>query len=170
MKKNLPVITLALLVVSLAPAFGKRAPTSPSPSASAQPNSGAASGAAAKNKPIPFHGMIASVDGKAKTFAISAKKENGRVFKISDQSVITKAGAPATIKDLVANEEIRGRYWTQADGTLVIDHIRIGPPTAEEKAADQARKKRRAERKAAKAAAAAAAASASPAPSTSPTP
>jgi 20S proteasome alpha/beta subunit len=51
--------------------------------------------------------MISVVDQKAKTFTI-AGKEKSRVFKITDKTVVTKAGAPATVKDMVANEEVRG--------------------------------------------------------------
>jgi hypothetical protein len=109
---------------------------------------------------IPFHGMVSTVDGRAKTFTIAGKTST-RVFKISDQSVITKTGAPAAMKDIVANEEIRGSYWKEADGTLMAKTVKVGPLTEQEKAADEARKAKRAEKKAAKAAAEA---SASPKP------
>jgi len=106
--------------------------------------------------------MISAVDGRAKTFTIAGKVKS-RVFKVSDQTTITKTGAPATMKDVVQNEEVRGSYWKEADGTLIARTVKVGPPTEQEKAADEARKAKRAERKAAKAAA-----SASPAASTAP--
>jgi len=116
--------------------------------------------------------MISAVDGRGKTFTI-AGKDKSRVFKISDQTTISKTGSPATMKDVVQNEEVRGSYWKEADGTLIARTVKVGPPTAQEKAADDARKARRAERKAAKAAAAASASpadSAAPAASASPKP
>ena len=106
-----------------------------------------------------------------KTFTINGKKDGSRAFKLSDQSVITKTGAPATMKDIVANEEVRGSYWKEADGSFVAKSVKLGPLTEQEKAAEEARKTRHAERKAAKAAAAASAtpgASASPAASPKP--
>lgn len=80
--------------------------------------------------------MISAVDQKAKTFTI-AGKENSRVFKITDKTVMTKAGAPATMKDVVANEEARGSYWKLADGTLEAKSVKLGPKTDAEKAADE---------------------------------
>ena len=106
--------------------------------------------------------MIAAVDVKAKTFTITGK-DKSRVFKISDQSVITKTGAAATMKDVVEKEEVRGSYWKEADGSLMAKTVKVGPLTAQEKAAEEARKAKRAEKKAAKAAS-----SASPSPSATP--
>lgn len=88
---------------------------------------------------IPFHGMISAVDQKAKSFTI-AGKEKSRIFKITDKTVLTKAGAAATMKDVVANEEIRGSYWKMADGTLEAKTVKIGPKTDAEKAADEKHK------------------------------
>jgi hypothetical protein len=113
--------------------------------------------------------MVSAVDPKGKTFAITGKGKS-RVFKVTDQTSITKTGAPATIKDVVEKEEIRGSYWKEADGTFVARTVKVGPLTEQEKAAEETRKAKRAERKAAKAAAAAAAASASPAASATPKP
>ena len=74
------------------------------------------------------------------------------------------------MKDVVQNEEVRGSYWKEADGTLIARTVKVGPPTEQEKAADEARKAKRAERKAAKAAAASASPGASAAPSASASP
>jgi hypothetical protein len=160
----------ALAVVALigtspdAQAAKKKASPSPaasaSPAAKASPSPSASPGTKMVRMP-PFHGMISAVDSRAKTFTI-AGKDKSRVFKITDQSTITKAGAAATIKDVVEKEEVRGNYWKEADGTLMARTVKIGPLTEQEKAAEAARKQKRAERKAAKAAAAA---SASPAAS-----
>ena len=160
MKKTLSLcaVASAMIALSTTPAYAKRAAaSSPSPNASSSP----ATAETAPGKPVPFHGMVASVDMKAKTFTISSKKDSGRVFKISDQSVITKSGSPATIKDIVENQEVRGRYWKEADGSLVIRSLKVGPRSEQEKA-------RRAEKKAANTAVASAAPSASPATSPKP--
>ena len=98
-----------------------------------------------KARAIPFHGTISAVDLRAKTFTI-AGKEHSRVFKITDKTVMTKAGAPATIKDAVANEEARGSYWKVTDGTLEAKTVKLGPKTDAEKAADEKAKARKKEK------------------------
>lgn len=125
---------------------------SPSPAAAAASATPESSPAAAKgDRPIPYHGMISAVDTNAGTFSIAGKK-NSRVFKITSKSVLTKAGAPATMKDVVANEEVRGSYWKQADGSLEAKSVKLGPLTAQEETAKEARKQKRAENKKDKAA------------------
>jgi hypothetical protein len=162
----------------ISPAFAKKK-ASPSPSATesatATPSPSAspsASPTTTKVRAVPFHGMVSAVDAKGKTFAITGKGKS-RVFKVSEQTSITKTGAPATIKDVVEKEEVRGSYWKEADGTFVARTVKVGPLTEQEKAAEETRKAKRAERKAAKAAAAAAASAspaASPAASATPKP
>jgi hypothetical protein len=85
--------------------------------------------------------MISAADQKAKTFTI-AGKEKSRVFKVTDKTVFSKAGAAATMKDVVANEEVRGSYWKLPDGTLEAKTVKLGPKTDAEKAADEKRKKK----------------------------
>ena len=168
MKKILSLCAIVVIAaLTTTPAFAKRAAASASPAAAASGSPAATAGATQRSH--PFHGMVASVDAHAKTFTINSKKDTSRVFKVSDQSVITKTGAPATMKDIVANEEVRGSFWKEADGSLVVRSLKLGPLTEQEKAAEDARKARRAEKKAAKAAAAASAA-ASASPTASPTP
>ena len=162
----------AALLLSVSPhAFAAKKKASPAPDSSASVSPAAKASPSPGTKMvrvIPFHGMISAVDARAKTFTI-AGKEKVRVFKVTDQSVITKTGSPATVKDLAEKEEVRGSYWKEADGTLMAKTVKLGPPTPQEKAADEARKAKRAEKKAAKAAAAASA-SASPNASASPKP
>jgi hypothetical protein len=121
-----------------------------SPKATAAPKTKATATPAAntttdpnKARAIPFHGTISAVDHRAKTFTI-AGKEHSRVFKVTDKTVMTKAGAPATMKDAVANEEVRGSYWKVMDGTLEAKTVKLGPKTAAEKAADEKRKTKKA--------------------------
>jgi hypothetical protein len=99
----------------------------------------------AKARAIPFHGMISAADQRAKTFTI-AGKEKSRVFKITDKTVITKAGNPATMRDIVANEEARGSYWKVMDGSLEAKTVKLGPKTDAEKAADEKAKARKKEK------------------------
>jgi len=159
-------IAAILFVISTsASAFRQKPSPTPtvSPAAKATASDSASPGAKAE-RAIPFHGMISAVDTRAKTFTI-AGKEKSRVFKITNKTALTKAGNPATMKDVVEKEEARGSYWKRADGTLEAKSVKLGPLTEKEKADEEARKAKRAERKAAKAEAAS---SASPAASASP--
>ena len=154
--------TLACCLPLAANAASKKsASPTPSPMASASPKTkatpapkttsspaGATTTDPNKARAIPFHGMISAVDGKAKTFTI-AGKEHSRVFKITDKTVLTKAGKPATWKDVVANEEARGSYWKVTDGTLEAKSVKLGPKTDAEKAADEKAKARKKEKEAA---------------------
>ncbi len=101
-----------------------------------------------KMRAIPFRGVIASVDDKARTFTI-AGKQTSRSLKITETTVITKAGQLATMKDIVANEEVRGSYYKMSDGSLAGKTVKVGPLTEAEKADKEARKERRQARKAA---------------------
>jgi len=119
--------------------------------------------AAYAERAIPFHGMISAVDQSAKTFTI-AGKEKARVFNVTDKSVLTKAGAPAAMKDVAANEEVRGSYLKTEDGSLEVKTAKLGPMTEAEKAASAKSSKKKAK------ADASSAASSEAAPSTSPKP
>lgn len=160
------LIPLACLGVILsfplsAPAAAKK---EASPAINASPSATATKGAVKTERGIPFHGMIASVDEKTKTFTI-AGKEKSRTFKMTEKTMATKAGKPATIKEVTVDEEVRGSYWKTSDGTLEAKMIKLGPLTEAEKAAEAARKAKRAEKKAA-----ATSAPASPAASTAASP
>ena len=167
MKTKLHLITACIAALACCLPFAangatkKSASPTPSPMASASPKTKASptpkttSSPAAntttdpnKARAIPFHGMISAIDQKAKTFTI-ASKEHSRVFKITDKTVMTKAGKPATMKDVVANEEARGSYWKVMDGTLEAKTVKLGPKTDAEKAADEKAKARKKEKEAA---------------------
>lgn len=94
-----------------------------------------------KVKALPFHGTIASVEQTTKTFTI-AGKEKSRVFKVTEATVITKGGAPATFADLAANEKVRGNYVKAADGTMEARTVKAGPLTDAEKAEKKPGKKK----------------------------
>jgi hypothetical protein len=120
---------------------------SPSPDADSSAAETSVAGVG-KMRATPFRGMIASVDDKAKTFTI-AGKDTSRVLKVTDKTIITKAGQPATLKDVVANEEVRGSYYKMPDGSMEAKFVKLGPLTDAEKAEREARRAKREEKKAA---------------------
>ena len=137
MKNRLQLLAacMAALAVWAPVAIHAAANKSPSPA----PNAASTKAAppAAKNKTeraVPFHGIISAVDQTAKTFSI-AGKEKVRVFKVTDKTVLTKAGAPGTMKDAVVKDEVRGSYLKAADGSLEARVVKLGPMTEAEKAA-----------------------------------
>jgi hypothetical protein len=123
----------------------------PSPHASSSADADASPATAAtasgKMRATSFKGIIAAVDDKAKTFTI-AGKENSHVLKITDKTIITKGGQPATMKDVVANEEVRGSCYKMPDGSVEAKLVKLGPLTDAEKAEREARRAKREERKA----------------------
>lgn len=144
MKLRFPLITgaciaaIALCAAPPAPARDKKSPA-PEASASASPLSADSSGKAARA--IPYRGKVASVDPTAKTFTL-AGKANSRVLKITDATKIVKEGAPATMADIVADEEVRGSYWKKEDGSLEAKKVKLGPKTDAEKSAKHSKKEK----------------------------
>ena len=84
---------------------------------------------------MPFRGKISAVDQSAKTFSIGSQ-----TFKVTDSTTIMKAGAPGTMADIVENEQARGAYLKQEDGTLEAKSVKIGPRAAGEKKGRKAKK------------------------------
>jgi hypothetical protein len=141
MKNRIQLIPVCIAALALAAPMALQAAEkkSPPPSTKTAPS-------AAKDKTeraIPFHGMISAVDQTAKTFTI-AGKEKARVFKVTDKTVLTKAGAAASMKDVLANEEVRGSYLKAADGSLEARIVKLGPITGAEKAASSKSSKKKA--------------------------
>jgi hypothetical protein len=111
-----------------------------SPATTASPATSAASPAAKPaTHPSPFRGKVSAVDQSAKTFTVGGK-EGSRVFKVTETTTITKAGAAATMTDIVENEQARGTYLKQADGTLEAKTVKLGPKTEGEKKARKSKK------------------------------
>ena len=158
--KIITACTAALVYCAPVAAFAASPSPAASPKTKATPAEKAAVEKAAatekKVRAIPFHGTISTVEQTAKTFTI-AGKEKSRVFKITDTTVITKAGAPATMADIMANDEVRGSYIKAADGSLEAKTVKLGPKTDAEKADKPSKKKTKKEE-----------ASASPSPSPKP--
>lgn len=106
--------------------------------------------AQASQRPIPFHGKIASIDANGKRFTLAVKTGTGRVLMVTGKTMLTKGGNPATFADVANNEEVRGSYWKRADGSLEAKTVKLGPPTVAEQAIKDKAKAAR-EAKAAKA-------------------
>ena len=70
--------------------------------------------------------MVSAVDQKNRTFTISGKQAT-RVFKVSNKTQILKGTATAAMKDIVDNEEVRGSYWKNTDGSLEAKVVKLGP-------------------------------------------
>ena len=83
--------------------------------------------------------MVASVDQKAKTFVVAGKGKS-RSVRVTEKTVMTKLGQPATIKDIVANEEVRGTYAKDPNGMFEVKTVKLGPLTEAEKAAEESYK------------------------------
>jgi hypothetical protein len=126
MKSKIRLLTAAIIACLIfCPSLNSQTTksTSFSPALSAAPS---ISPGKQVNRPIPFHGMVSAVDQDNKTFTISGK-EATRVFKVTDKTNIMKGTAIGTIKDIVDNEEVRGAYWKNPDGTLEAKMIKLGP-------------------------------------------
>jgi hypothetical protein len=143
--QTIAAISLATIAACLSVRSSAASPK-PSSDTSADDNAypGTSSG---KAHAIPFRGVIASFDDKARTFTLVGK-ESARSLKITDTTVITKGGQPATMKDIVANEEVRGSYYKISDGSLEARTVKLGPLTEAEKAEKEARKEKREAKKA----------------------
>jgi len=123
------IAALALCAPLSLRADSKKSP-SPAAEASASPSGDAT--ASPSTKPMSFYGMISSVDQSAKTFTISGK-DMSRVFKVTDQTKITKDGNPATMSDIAEKEEVHGRYWKAADGSLEAKVVKLGAKSEKKK-------------------------------------
>lgn len=82
-------------------------------------------------RPIGFHGTVASVTGNK--VILSSKSGEGRHLIIGKETKLLRAGLPAGTAAIVPGEMIRGSYWKNANGVLEAKTIKIGPPTVAEK-------------------------------------
>jgi hypothetical protein len=140
--KNLILTALGVAAVALCGtpgAFAKgKATPAPEAAASASPMAKETS----MTRAIPYRGKVASADASAKTFTITSKKGESRVFKVTDETKIMKAGAAATMADIVADEEVRGSYLKKEDGSLEAKKVNLGPKTEAEKAMRRSKKEK----------------------------
>jgi hypothetical protein len=135
--KNKSQLTIGACIAALAFSAPLNAQTMPRKSASPSPSPNAIASAATSPgkpsaRPIPFHGMVSGVDQNAKTFTIAGKMTS-RAFKVTDKTAVTKAGRPATMADIVENQEVSGLYRRNADGTLEAKQVKIGPMSEKKK-------------------------------------
>ena len=115
-------ICLAALALCMVPSASAKDKKAPDATASASP---AASMAPAK-RGIPYHGKVASVDSAAKTFTITTKKGESRVFKMTEETKYMKAGRPATMTEVVADQEVRGQYLKGDGGSMTAKSVMLG--------------------------------------------
>jgi hypothetical protein len=74
-----------------------------------------------KARGIAYHGKVTSVDASTKSFMVGA-----RTFKVTNNTTITKEGAPANLSDLTAGMQVSGSYWKMGDGSLEVKSVKIG--------------------------------------------
>jgi len=115
-------VCLAALALSAAPSASAKDKKAPDATASVSP---AASTAPAK-RGIPYRGRVASVDSAAKTFTITTKKGESRVFKMTEETKYMKDGQSATMTDVVADQEVRGQYLKGDDGIMSAKSVMLG--------------------------------------------
>jgi hypothetical protein len=120
MIKTIGKLTLATifaaLVVGVPLSISAQDKTTPAPSAPAT---------TAKPKGIPFRGKLGEVDKVNKTITLDEKTK--RVFEVTSDTKIMKAGKPATLDDGVVGEDVGGQYTKSADGKLLLKSLRFGP-------------------------------------------
>ena len=142
------VAALAFCGVDTASAQSKKS-ASPSPAASASPagKAGSTTGGTAKSggtakestttstapagRAIPLRGLASAVDSSAKTFTI-ASASSSRVFKVTNNTKVTRGSADATFADLKDGEYVTGSYWKHDDGTLEMKSLKLGGKTGTE--------------------------------------
>src|SRR5438094_10608484 len=121
------VVAICLPTRSDAKAKGSPSPNAESSAASSADVSAAVGG---KMRATPFKGIILSIDDKAKTFTMTGK-QNSRVLKITEKTIITKGGQPATMEAVVPNEDGSGSYDEMPDGSMEAKMLELGPLTGE---------------------------------------
>jgi hypothetical protein len=75
-----------------------------------------------KPRPIPFHGTIASVDPRARTFTIGR-----RTFQVTPATRIEKGGQTVKLDSAKVGERASGSYLKQEGGQLVTRSLYLGP-------------------------------------------
>ena len=108
---KLPCI-LALSFIITGWSFTAQAADTAAPSATPA----AAEAAAKKEKPVPYSGVVASVDKDKKTFTFTEKKGD-RVFVVTDKTKIlnTVTKKPATFDDIAVGAYLTGSYLKDGD-------------------------------------------------------
>lgn len=133
---GITAISLLAVIIAMAPSLGftqEKKQENPAP-----PEKQLAPKGEKKANPIPFSGKLGSVDKIAKTITVGE-----RVFQITSQTKLSKAGKPATLEDAVVGEEVGGSYQKSEEGKLNAKTVRFGPkPNGEAKKAAGAKKEK----------------------------
>jgi hypothetical protein len=119
MIKSIGKLTLATILAALVVGVPLRVSAQDKTPAPATP------AAPVKAKAIPYHGKLGEVDKVNKTITLDEKTK--RVFIITSETKIMKAGKPATLDDAVVGEDVAGQYTKGADGKLTAKSVRFGP-------------------------------------------
>jgi hypothetical protein len=127
-----------LLALTVAPQLGNAADPSPA-------ESSPSTKAAQTPKNVPFRGTVSSVDPTAKTFTI-ANKDNTkvRVFDVSQAASLTRDDKGIAIEDVKVGEYARGSGIKVDKTNVIVNTAKFGPKTADEIAADEAKKEKKA--------------------------
>lgn len=122
MKLRLFPLLAVLTVLALAPlGLPARAADTPAPVGVA-PDAGKKKAA----ERLPFRGTIKATDAVAMTVTLGGQQRD-RVFHLTSESRITRAGQPAVFGDLKPGEEVGGQYRRRENGELEIVSLRVGP-------------------------------------------
>ena len=137
MKKNiLKIAVFSLLVAAIA-----GAPTQMQAQEGKEKTATEKKDAPKSDRGIPFHGKVAALDKTAKTLTVG-----DRVFQVTSETKIKKAGKAATLDDAAVGEEVGGTYTKGDDGKLTAKSLRIGPkPEGEAKGEGKKEKKEKKE-------------------------
>jgi hypothetical protein len=135
MKKNILKIVL-LSVVAAAIAFGP-ATAFAQDAPEKKKGEAAVEGKKGKSGNLPAQGKLVSVDKAAKTITVGK-----RIFHVTAETKMQKAGKPATLDDAVVGEAV-GISYKNENGKLTALTLRFGPrPEGEAKAEKKEKKKK----------------------------
>ncbi|HEV2692455.1 MAG TPA: DUF5666 domain-containing protein [Verrucomicrobiae bacterium] len=129
MKKHIARIALFSLVAAglvAVPATGRADDAS-------KTNSTAAAAPVAKKKHGQFHGSVTAVDAAAMTLTVNAE-----TIDVTSATIITKAGKPAVLSDIVVGDMVKGAYKKDDAGKMDASTITAGekPTKKKKKTAD----------------------------------
>jgi len=74
----------------------------------------------------PFHGKLLAVNKNAKTISVGK-----RVFQITSETKMKKAGRPATLQDAIVGEPVSGYVKPTPDGRWIAASVNFGPKPQE---------------------------------------
>lgn len=120
------LMLVALLLAAVTTQPNARAAGAEKPAASSTTTKEA--GTRKFNRTVPFRGKVAAMDAQKKTFTLSGPKQ--RVFQLSTDTQIEKAGQPAAIEDIATGDEARGLCQIDEDGQRIVIKASFGPKVA----------------------------------------